>query len=227
MNFLSRASLLPLALAGAAFLHGEPLDAILTRMDAAARQFHSFSARMTRTDLTAVLNDSEVMNGTIRMRKDKSGVTGVMEFSEPNAHMIAITGHNVQIFHPKANVVEIYDTAKYTNVMDAYLLLGFGTTAAELSKAYEMKAAGTETVGGVSTTKIELTPKSPKALELVRKIELWIPEGQSNPVQEKITKSSNDTILVRYSDLKVNPDLPVSAFELKLPADVRKLTPKK
>ena len=52
-------------------------------MDAGARQFHSFSAHMQRTDFTAVLNDSEVMNGTICMKRDKAGVTGIMELLIP------------------------------------------------------------------------------------------------------------------------------------------------
>jgi len=217
------AALLALAAAGRA----ETIDAVLARMDASARQFHSFSARIQRTDFTAVLNDSEVMNGTILMKRDKNGVTGIMDFTEPNAHIIAIAGHSVQIFHPKANAVEIYDTTKYRAVMDEYLLLGFGTTAAELEKAYAPKVTGTDAVASVVSTRIELTPKSAQAQELIRKIELWIPEGQSNPVQEKITKASKDTILVDYSELKINPELPASAFELKLPPGVRKLQPNK
>jgi outer membrane lipoprotein-sorting protein len=220
-------SLLSLALFCSAALHAEPLDAILARMDAAARQFHSFSASMKRTDVTTVLNDSEVMFGTIHMKRNKTSVAGVMDFTDPNPHKIGIAGHTAQRYFPKANVVEIYDTTKYTSVMDGYLLLGFGTTAAELAKAYDMKAGGTESVGSVNTTRIELTPKSPEVLKLIRKIELWIPEGQSNPVQEKITDASKNTILVLYSDVKVNPDLPDSAFELKLPAGVKRLTPNK
>ena len=121
----------------------------------------------------------------------------------------------------------MYDTTKYTTVMEQYLLLGFGTTAEELGKAYATKVSGTETVGSVETTRIELTPKSAQALELVRRIELWIPVGQSNPIQEKITKASKDTILVAYSDIKVNPALADSAFELKLPPGVKKLRPQK
>lgn len=224
MKLLPRAALALLAMA---CVQAESLEAILARMDAAARQFHSFSAHMQRTDFTAVLNDSEVMNGAIRMKRDKAGVTGVMEFADPNAHTIAIAGHTLEIFHPKAVAVEIYDTTKYSTVMEQYLLLGFGTTAEELGKAYTAKVSGTETVSSFSATRIELTPKSAQALELVRKIELWVAEGQSNPLQEKITKASKDTILVLYSDIKVNPALPDSAFELKLPAGVKKLRPQK
>jgi outer membrane lipoprotein-sorting protein len=224
----SLSSLLSLALVCAAVpLHAEALDAILAHMDASARQFHSFSASMKRTDVTTVIQESEVMFGTIHMKRNKTSVSGVMDFTDPNPHKIGIAGHAAQRYFPKANVVEVYDTTKYTAVMDGYLLLGFGTTAAELGKAYDVKAGGTEKVGSANTTRIELTPKSPEVLKLIRKIELWIPEGQSNPVQEKITDASKNTILVLYSDVKVNPELPDSAFELKVPAGVRRLTPNK
>jgi len=205
----------------------ETLDAILARMDASARQFHSFSARITRTDFTAVINESEVMHGTIRMKRGKSGVAGVMVFTDPDPHTIGVGGRDVKIFHPKANAVEIYDTAKYTSVMDQYLLLGFGTTAAELRKAYDINVSGVETIGAANATRLDLTPKSAEVLKLMHKIDLWIAEGQSSPVQEKITKASKDTILVVYSDVEVNPPLSDSAFELQLPPGVKKLKPNK
>jgi len=215
-----------LAIAGIA-ARAETLDAVLARMDAAARQFQSFSARVKRTDFTAAIQDYETMNGVVRMRRAKNGVQGEMDFSDPDPHTISFAGRTMEIFHPKANVVEIYDTSKFTAVIDQYLLLGFGTTGAELTKSYNLKLGGPETIGGTSTTRIELTPKSADALKYISKIELWIPDGQSNPVQEKITTPSKDTKLVVYSDLQVNPPLPDAVFELKLPSGVTKLTPQK
>lgn len=228
MNVLSRGLWLPFAIAcSAAPGRADTLDAVLERLDASARQFHSFSAHIKRTDFTAVLNESEVMSGGTKMKRGKSGVTGVMEFTEPNPHTIAIAGHTVQRYYPKASVVEIYDTTKFAAVRDEYLLLGFGTPVAELRKDYDLKLGGSETVDSVKATRIELTPKSAEMLKYIRKIELWVPDGQSNPVQEKITEPSKDTILVLYSDVMVNPPIPDSAFELKLPPNVRRLNPKK
>jgi outer membrane lipoprotein-sorting protein len=205
----------------------EALPDILARLDASAQQFHSFSAHMKRTDFTAVLNESETMNGTIRIQRGKGGATGVIEFTDPNPHTIAFGVHTVERYYPKAGVVEVYDTSKYTSVMDEYLLLGFGTTAAELKKAYDIKLGGPETLGSAAGTRIELTPHSPEVLKLIRKIELWIAEGQSNPLREKITEPSKDTITVEYSGVALNPALPPAAFELKLPAGVRRLVQKK
>ena len=59
----------------------------------------------------------------------------------------------------------------------------------------------------------------------VVKIELWIPDEQANPIQEKVTKPSKDYYLVTYSEPKVNPSLPDAAFTLKTPPGVKELRP--
>ena len=205
----------------------ESLSDVLARMDEAAQGFRSVSATMKRVQYTAVLDDKSEMDGVMRLKRVKGGTTGVVEFQPPDPRTVFISGHTVQIYYPKANSAEIYDTSKYVSNIDQFLLLGFGTTSAELKKAYDLKALGTEPVAGALTTRIELTPKSSELKKLITKIELWIPDGQSNPVQEKVTEPSKNYELVNYTDIKVNPNLPDSAFEFKLPASAKKIFPQK
>jgi hypothetical protein len=121
MSFFLSKRVFVLALAGFAMrAQAEPLADVLARLDAAARQVHSFSAAMKRTDFTSVLNETEVMHGTIRIRRGKGGTAGVMDFTDPNPYSIGIGAHTVQRYYPKAGVVEVYDTTKYTSVMDEY-----------------------------------------------------------------------------------------------------------
>jgi outer membrane lipoprotein-sorting protein len=167
------------------------------------------------------------MQGVMRLKRVKNGTTGVVEFQQPEQRTVYVNGHNVQIYYPKANTVEIYDASKYTSNIDQFLLLGFGTSSADLKKSYDLKAAGTETVSGMPTTRIELMPKTDELKKLITKIELWVPEGQANPIQEKVTEPSKNYELVTYSDIKVNPALPDSAFELKLPPKVKKIYPQR
>lgn len=206
---------------------GESLDAILARMDRTAKEFKSLSAKTKRIDFTAVLNESSESTGEVRMKRGKGGVAGVMEFGEPDPRKIQLYGHTAKIYYPKANTVEIYDTGKYAGAkdIDRFVLLGFGTSGAELKKDYAVKEIGPEKLDSLSTTRIELTPHSRELQKMVTKIELWIPEGKSNPVQEKVFKPSKDYLLIKYSDLVVNPPLPDSAFQLKLPAGVKEIHP--
>ncbi len=207
--------------------HAEPLADILARMDRAAQDFRALSANMKRVQFTAVISESNEMQGVVRLKRIKGGTVGIVDFQQPEQRTVYVNGHNIQVYYPKANTVEIYDSSKYTSNIDQFLLLGFGTSSAELQKSYDLKTAGMETIGGLATTRIEMTPKSAELKKLITKIELWIPEAQDTPVQEKVTEPSKNYELITYSDVKVNPSLLDSAFELKLPAKVKKIHPQK
>ena len=209
------------------YAHAEVLPDVLARMDKSAQTFRSLTGKMHRLQFTAVLGESSVMDGVLRLKRMNKTTRGVVEFQPPDPRTVFIDGKNIQIYYPKANTVEFYDASKYVANIDQFLLLGFGTTAAELAKTYETKFGGTESVGGKMCTRIELTPRTQQLKQLISKIELWIPEGDSTPVREKVTEPSKNYELVDYLDVQMNPSLPESAFELKVPAGVKKVYPQK
>jgi outer membrane lipoprotein-sorting protein len=224
MRFPLRFVLFALALTSA---RAEELKDILARMDQAAVKFQSFTATMKSTDFTAVLNESEDSYGTVRLRKGKGGTQGIFEFTKPNPRTIHLSGKTLEVFSPKGNTVEIYDAGKHISTADEILLMGFGVSGSELRKNYDVKLAGSEVLNGERTSRLELIPKSEEVRNLTTKIELWIPEGKSNPVQEKLTQPSKNYHLVVFSDVKLNVPLPDSDYSLKLPPGVTKLHPQK
>jgi outer membrane lipoprotein-sorting protein len=205
----------------------ETLDAVLARMDQAAPQFKSYSATMKRQEYTAVLNETTVSKGSMRLKRAKTGMTGVIDFTEPDPMTVYLNGKTVQRFFPKAHTVEIYDVGKYAHSIDEVILVGFGTSGADLKKQYDIKLGGSETVAGVTTSRLELVPKDSETRKLVSKIEMWIPEGQANPIQEKLSPPSKDYSIINFSDVKINPTLPDSDYTLTLPAGVKKIYPQK
>jgi outer membrane lipoprotein-sorting protein len=196
-------------------------------MDQSAQSFRSLSGSMHRVQFTAVLNESSAMDGTLRLRRVNKTTMGVVEFQPPDPRTVFVDGKNIQIYYPKANTVEFYDASKYVANIDQFLLLGFGTTSAELMKSYDVKLGGAEAIGGKMCSRVELTPRTQQMKQLITKIELWIPEGDSSPVREKVTEPSKNYELVDYAEVRLNPPLPQSAFELKLPAGVKKIYPQK
>jgi len=208
-------------------LRAEELKEILARMDQAANKFQSFTATTKRTEFTAVLSQTEESAGSVRLRKGKGGTQGIVEFTEPNPRTIHIAGKTLEIFYPGANTVEIYDAGKHITTADEILLMGFGVSGAELRKNYDIKLAGTETLNGEKTSRLELVPKSDEVRKLATKIELWIPEGKNNPVQEKLTQPSKNYQLVSFSNVKLNVPLADSDYSLKLPSGVKKIYPQK
>jgi outer membrane lipoprotein-sorting protein len=209
-----------LALAALATTHAraDSLDQILARMDDSAKKFKSVSASVHRAEYTAVINESSEEDGQMRLKHSKNGIVGVVEFTGNDARTIGFRGRMIEMYLPKAKTVQRADTSKYTSSLDAYLLLAFGTaTSRELKAAYDITAAGSETIDGKRTAHLELIPKSGEVRKLATKIELWIPDGDTIALREKITEPSKNTVTFTYSSVKINPSLPDSDFELNIP----------
>ncbi len=200
----------------------ESLDSLLDRMNQSAKEAKSFTADLHWTHYTAVLDLKEESTGEIRLQKKGSNTLGIVDFKAPNEKKAIFAPGTFQQYLPKANVLEVYQLGKQAKLVDKYLLLVFGVSGNDLKKDYQVKFGGEETLGGVKTTRIELTPKEKEAKDLVAKLELWIPEGKTYAIQQKVIAPSNDYDLWVYSNVKINPDLPDSAFTFTPPAGVQK-----
>jgi outer membrane lipoprotein-sorting protein len=220
------AAALLLAAAGQ-LLIAEPLDAILAHMDRAAKDFKSVSAKTRDDEWVAVIDETNTQNGQMVMKRTKKGVVGLIKFGAPDPRVFHIDGSKLEAYYPNANTLNVYDAGKNTQVVNQFVLLGFGTSGSELSKEYTIKVVGAEKVGSVNTTHLELLPRSPEMQKYISKLELWIADGETNPRQEKLTYPSKNYSFYHFSDVQVNPSLPESAFELKLPKNVKVITPQK
>jgi outer membrane lipoprotein-sorting protein len=224
MGTFVRFALLAAAVVG---LRAETLDEILARMDQSARNFRTFSAKIKRTEFTKVLpNDKDETDGVRRLKRINGQTVGIVEFLGKNPETIRFAGKTVETYYPNAKRVDVYDAGKFGKVgkqVDQLLLLGIGVTSADLRRDFAITAGGTEMIGGKPTTRLELVPKDKDLKKQAEKIELWISAGESIAVQSRLTLTSGNYDQVNYSDMQMNPTLPDSAFELKLPADVKRV----
>ena len=214
-----------LVCAGAlACLGAESLNDVLTHMDAAAKSFTSYSATIKRLDYAHLFKTTDKIDGTIRLKRVKNGVIGNMDFTEGKDHYtIHLEGNTVEKYLPEANMVQVFNAKQFASTMDETLLLGFAVPRDELERDYKIQLAGTETVDGKACSHLMLTPKSAEALKLITTIELWVPDGQGNPIQQKGNEPSGDYRLATFSDLKLNPPLPDTAFQLKVPPGTQRV----
>ena len=212
--------------AGPAVADDGGLHDLQARMDAAAKNFQSMTARVTYLNHTDVLDDNSTETGTVTMKKVQAGdVQGRIDFELPDKKTVTIEARRVQIYLPKIKTVQIFDLGKHGEKLDQFIMIGFGTSGKQLATDYTMKVLGNDTVKGpqpVQAIKLELTPNTAEAREYLKKLELWIPvTGDPYPIQEKISQPSGDYRLVNYSGMKINPPLKADALELKLPPGVK------
>lgn len=194
----------------------EPVDAILTRMNTAAKQFKSVSASMHQLDYNFVLKESTPSDATLRIRRNKGAFQGVLEYKPPDPRTIAFAGKEVKIYDPKAHQVQVLNAGNFVSHFSEFFL--FGTSGTELQKTYTITGAGAESIGSVPTTHLVLTPKSADLQRMIGTLDVWIPDGTAYPIQEKaVETTSHNMHTYTFSDVTINPRLPESAFEFKIP----------
>jgi len=77
----------------------QSLDATLARLDRTAQQFRSFSADIQRNVHTAIVNDDSRDSGTIRVKRDKAGITRMtIDFTGKDAKTVAFDGSAVSVY---------------------------------------------------------------------------------------------------------------------------------
>jgi len=205
----------------------ESLDEVLARMDKEAASLRKLTAKFTKTNFIAVLNDTSHENGLIWIRKSGKKVEMRGEVTGQDARAFGFRDSKAEIYYPNINTVQIYDLGKQRALVDQFLLLGFGSTGKEIASNYTITVAGQEAINGRMTTRLELIPKSKATLEQIRKVYLWIPLDRGYPVQQQFVQPAGDYYKIVYTDVKINPDLPDSDFVLKLPPGVKKDYPQR
>lgn len=196
-------------------------------MDRAGASFRDVSARIVRKDHTAIINDTSEETGTIRILKlGNHGVRMRIDFDAPDVRSIAFSGRKAEIYYPKIRTVQEYDLGKYRNLVDQFLLLGFGTSTQELQKSYSLRLIGEDKVSGEHTTRLELVPKLSSTREYLSKVELWISDA-GYPLQQKFYRPSGDNTLTIYTGLKINSNLTEDSLKLRLPSGVKREHPQK
>lgn len=212
-----------LCLFAVAILQADTVDDILNRMDQAAPQFHSILANLQMTTYTAIISDTTTDSGNFSMQRGKGGaVRAIIDFSgQKDAREIAFFGKTIRIYYPNLKVFQDYDLGKNSDVLNQFLLLGFGSSGRDLKQAYDVSSEGTEKIAGQDTTKLLLISKDIKVKDKLARIEIWIPASAAYPVQQQFFEPSGNYRRVTYSNIKLNAPIKGN-LELKLPSGAKR-----
>jgi outer membrane lipoprotein-sorting protein len=215
------------ALAPARPKPADDVDAVLNRIDKAGAAFRSMSAKLRRVQHTAAINEDNVDSGTILLKRGhRRDLRMLIDLTDPDRKTVAFSGHTVEIYYPKMHSIDELDVSKFKELLEQFLLLGFGTSRAELQASYNLRLVGPDTVGGQKTELLELIPKSKEVLQHLVKLEMWVAEN-GYPIQQKFYEKGRDYELATYSEVKINPDLPDSALKLNVPNHTKRSYPQK
>lgn len=148
----------------------------------------------------------------------------LLELVTPDPRTILRTGDNLYIYEPGLKRVEEFNLGKNRGLVDQFLLLGFGTEGKELRNGYKVSLVGESTLDDKKTVELELIPKSEDVLKQFSKIQIWFDETLWLPVQQQLFENgSGDYMIVRYSKIDRNPNIPDSKFKQHWPKGTEKI----
>jgi len=205
-------SLLILALMPAA---AQQAREILARLDRFAPTFTAARAAIRSVSHTAAIDEDETELGVLAIKKYGPGKLRFrVDFNGENAFTVVLGDRLAEIYRPKIDEIQQYDIRKYRDMAEKMFLLGFGTAGRELAANYDIREVRSENVESQVSTHLELAPKSAEVRRQLAKVELWISEKNSCPLQQKFWYPDGSFRTVTFSGLQINPNLPSSAFDL-------------
>jgi outer membrane lipoprotein-sorting protein len=200
------------------------VDSVLAMMDKSARDFHTLTADIEHIKYTDVVKDTSTETGKLLVRRDEKMR---IEFFQPDRRTILRTGDSLFVFTPKINRVEEYDLGKNRDLVDQYVLLGFGTKSDNVRKSYDLNVIGETELDHKKTVQIELIPKSDQMRKQIAKIQMWIDEASWLPIQQKFFESgSGDYLIFHYTNVMKNLKIGDNQFKQDWPKGVTRTKPR-
>ena len=196
------------------------LDQVFAKMDAISKTFQSSQADIERTHVTILVNDKDVSSGKFFYVRKGNEPRVRLELEKPAVQQLLIDKGKLQIYTPNLKQVQEAQLGQHQDKVEMFMALGFGQSSQDLKKNFTVTLAGDEVVDGKKTTVLELKPKNST---MFRSVRMWMDQQKWVSVQIKTTEASGDYMNLKFSDIKINSKIPESAFNLKLPKDVRVL----
>lgn len=214
---------------------GNPLDAVLKKMDATAASFRSVQADFEWDTYEKVINEvDDIQTGTVYYRRNGKNIEMMavvkMAGSDPTKlksepKYVLFSNGKISMYQPKPDTVTVYDLGK--NRVESYVVLGFGGSGQDLVKAFDVTYVGPETIEGVATAKLQLIPKSEKVRNTYNRILLWIDLDKGISVQQQFFSPQGDYRLTKYKNIDLNgKKIPDEVFKVKTTSKTQTLSPK-
>jgi outer membrane lipoprotein-sorting protein len=193
------------------------LDSVLAKMDQTSATFRTAQADFTWMTFNNVINDfDDKQNGTIYFERDRNETKMAADISTPQKKEVLFSGGKIEIYQPSLRTLDTYDVGTHREEFESFLVLGFGSSGADLRKSFEVNYGGEDKIDNVQTARLELTPKSDAVKKQFSQIELWIDLQNGISVQQKLVKGDGYR-LAKYSDIRLGQKIPGKVFKLNVP----------
>ena len=231
------ALIVPIALLGSLLHWGAPaqkpadpggLESVLKKMDAVAATFRTAQADFEWDRYEKVIDEvDDIQTGTIYYRRTGKDIEMKADIIKPDRKYVLFSKGKIQMYLPKPDQVTVWDLGKSSTDFESYLVLGFGGSGQDLTKAFDVTYLGPETINGVATAELQLVPKSEKVRNTFKQILLWIDLDNGISVQQQFFEPQGDYRLAKYSSIQVKgKKIPDEVFKLKTTSKTQTISPR-
>ncbi len=198
------------------------LTEILARMKDSAKHLKSVTANLEYSTVTVLVNDKSTEYGQFFLRNPRNPDI-LINFQKPDPKVILFKKNKAEIYLPKINQIQEYELERRRELVQQFLLLGFGTEIADLKKSYHVKFVNEEQLEGESAAVLELQPLKQDVAGQLTKVQLWVSEDSWLPIQQKFFEPGGDYLIARYTGIKVNRAIPSSTFAIRAAEGVKRV----
>jgi len=206
----------------AALAQNADLQKVLADMDTASAKFQNAQADFVWDQYTAVVQSHDYQKGTIAFRRVGNATEMIAhvktENDQPAQKDVLYKGGELDFYQPALKQETILNAG--ANV-ERYLTLGFGGSGKDLVAHWNIAYQGKETVDGVETAKLDLTPKQGGNNQFTH-ITVWVDPKQGISLKQQVFQDSGDWRTASYSNIKMN-SVPASAFTLQVAPGTQKV----
>jgi len=201
------------------------LSAVLAKMNQSSTRFKAAQGDFEFQSYQKLVNETDTQSGQIYFRRNKKGVDAAFKMEGTAPKQVVYKNGELLVYEEKIKQITKRNVGSNKTDVEAFLSLGFGATGDDLVRLYDVTMEGWETVDGVKTAKLNLTPKNQKMLQTYNKIVLWIDPERDVLLQQKFFESSGDYRLAHYTNMKLVDKISDDKFQLKTSGKVTTVQP--
>lgn len=202
------------------------LDSVLQKMDDAAAHFQTAQADFVFKQYQKVVDEFDTQTGTVYYRKSGQEIEMMAEFKEPDRKFVLYKDGKLQVYQPKIEQVMEYSAGANRELVESFLVLGFGGSGQDLKKRFDISYQGEEKIDNIPTAQLLLIPKDAKTRSNFPRIILWIDLSNGISVQQKLIQTQEDYRLAKYSAINLKAKIGNDVFRLKTTGKTKFVSPR-
>jgi outer membrane lipoprotein-sorting protein len=200
------------------------LTGILNKMEKANQDLKSLKAEMVleKTNTQIGVTDSEYGQLIYKPGTQKSKQKLRIDYTKPSKDILAVDGDNYVYYQPRINQAFKGIASKISKGKESglaqFITIGLNGSLKSASGKYNISFVKDETIEGMNTSMLRLTPKS---ADQFNSIDIWVSQQSWIPVRLSVIERNNDVTVVTFKNPQLNGNLSNDAFSVNLPGGTK------